>query len=113
MLKRINIIGASGSGKSTFGKNLAGVLSIDYIEMDALFWGKNWSVPSDEVFFPKVKSALDKDAWVLDGNYNRTTPIKWEKVDTVIWLDFSFTRIPLHKRNNPHSYWYSCGCLCF
>ncbi|MCF6264134.1 MAG: adenylate kinase [Xanthomonadales bacterium] len=32
------------------------------------------------------------DSWVLDGNYTRTIPIKWKQVDTIIWIDFSFTR---------------------
>ena len=92
MLKKINIVGTSGCGKSPFGRNLADVLSVEYIEMDALFWGKDWAWLSDEEFFPKLATALEKDAWVLDGNYTRTTPIKWGNVDTVIWLDFSFCR---------------------
>jgi hypothetical protein len=29
---------------------------------------------------------------VLDGNYTRTIPIKWEKIDLVVWLDYSFPR---------------------
>ena len=29
---------------------------------------------------------------MLDGNYTRTIPIKWERVDMVIWLDYSFPR---------------------
>ena len=92
MLKRVNIVGTSGSGKTTFGKNLAAILSIEYIEMDEVFWLKNWVCPSDEEFFQKLETALEKEAWVLDGNYTRTIPIKWKKVDTIIWLDFSFSR---------------------
>ena len=78
--------------KTTFGKNLAAVLSVEYIEMDALFWGKDWYWPSDDEFFPKLAFALEKDQWILDGNYTRTIPIKWKNVDAVIWLDFSFFR---------------------
>jgi adenylate kinase family enzyme len=33
---------------------------------------------------------VSNDVWVLDGNFSRTTDIKWEKADTVIWLDFSY-----------------------
>lgn len=76
MLKRINVVGTSGSGKSTFGKNLAKCLSIEYIEIDKVFWLKNWTCPSDEEFFPKLETALEKKTWVLDGNYSRTIPIK-------------------------------------
>ncbi len=91
ILRKINVVGTSGSGKSTFSKRLSQILKIPYVEMDKLFWGPNWYWPSDEEFFGKLKSELKKDFWVLDGNYTRTIPIKWESVDTVIWLDYPFS----------------------
>jgi hypothetical protein len=39
-----------------------------------------------------LRSALNVNSWILDGNYTRTTPIKWENATAVIWLDFSFIR---------------------
>lgn len=89
---KINVVGTSASGKSTFGKALADVLGVPFIEMDALFWRPNWTEPSDEEFFANLQAAIALPAWVLDGNYTRTIPIKWNDVDTVIWLDYSFTR---------------------
>lgn len=91
-LRRINVVGTSGSGKSTFSKRLSEILKIPYVEMDKIFWGPNWYWPSDEEFFNKLKGELQKDSWVLDGNYTRTIPIKWERVDTVIWLDYPFSK---------------------
>jgi hypothetical protein len=29
---------------------------------------------------------------VLDGNYNRSRPVKWRDVDLVVWVDYSFAR---------------------
>lgn len=89
---RINVIGTSGSGKTTFGRELAQVLQIPFIELDAIFWGPNWSEPEDSELFPKLSAALTGDNWVLDGNYSRTMHIKWAQVEAVIWLDFSFPR---------------------
>jgi adenylate kinase family enzyme len=88
----VNIVGTSGSGKTTFGRRLAEILQVPFIEMDAIFWGPNWSHPEDEVFFPVLSKALEGEDWVLDGGYSRTTPIKWSRVQAVIWLDFSFPR---------------------
>ena len=90
---RINIIGTSGSGKTSFGKELAGILQIPFIEMDAIFWGPNWTPMAKEKFRSQLDQALQIDNWVLDGNYTGASmPTKWERVEIVIWLDFSFSR---------------------
>ncbi len=86
---RVNVIGTSGRGKSSFAKLLAGALRIPYLEMDRLYWQPNWQEPSDEAFLPILEHALSSDAWVLDGNYTRTTHIKWQRADLVIWIDYS------------------------
>ncbi len=65
-------------------------MQLPYVEIDKIFWGPGWSMPADKVFFEKLETALSADAWVLDGNYTRTTLIKWKDVQTVIWLDYSF-----------------------
>ncbi|GKW15514.1 hypothetical protein PEC301937_14630 [Pectobacterium carotovorum subsp. carotovorum] len=72
---RVNIIGTSGSGKSTLARRLSEKLAIPYIEMDALFWLKNWQERTDADFFQRLESALEPESWVLDGNYNRTRDI--------------------------------------
>ena len=92
-MKRINVIGTSGSGKSYFSRKLAKKLNYPYYEMDALFWKSNWRETEDEEFCPLLKSKLSASVWVLDGNYNRTLQIKWKQADTVIWLDYSFSRV--------------------
>lgn len=91
-MQKINVIGTSGSGKSTFSKKLSTALDIPYIEMDSIFWGKDWYWPKDDIFFSNLRIALSQETWVLDGNYSRTTAIKWKDVDTIIWIDFGFVR---------------------
>ena len=87
---RINVVGTSGSGKSTFSRRIAKKLNVPYIEMDSLFWQANWIESTDEEFFPKVKEAIAGDSWILDGNYSRTKDIKWERVQMVVFLDLPF-----------------------
>lgn len=91
-LSRVNVVGSSGSGKTTFARKLAAQLGVPHIEMDAVFWQPKWTQPSDEVFFERLSRALEGERWVLDGNYQRTTPIKWSRTQTVIWLDYSRVR---------------------
>ena len=87
---RINVVGTSGSGKTTFAKRIADKLDVPYVEMDALFWKPNWTESTDEEFLPRLEEAVSSDHWVLDGNYDRTRPIKWKRVQTVIYLDLPF-----------------------
>ena len=59
-----------------------------HVELDRLYSGPGWSELADEVFFAKIEAALSGDSWVIDGNYKRTEPIKWARVQLVIWLDY-------------------------
>tara|TARA_R110002072_G_scaffold142499_11_gene287896 strand:- start:428 stop:970 length:543 start_codon:yes stop_codon:yes gene_type:complete len=92
---KINVVGTSGSGKSTLAKQLADVLNTPCIQLDQLFWRANWQGSPDDVFFAKLEEALvaSSESWVLDGNFNRTRPIKWHDVDMVVWIDYPFWRV--------------------
>jgi len=89
---RINVVGSTGSGKTTTGRALAARLGLPFIEMDALFWQPNWGQTDDESFRAKVEAATRGDRWVIDGNYSRNRDIVWSRADTLIWLDYSFGR---------------------
>ena len=89
-LHRINVIGTSGSGKSLFSKELASKLNLLHIEMDSFYWKDEWRFASDEELMENVFLATESERWLLDGNYNRTQPIKWKNVQTIIWLDYPF-----------------------
>jgi adenylate kinase family enzyme len=89
---RINVIGTSGSGKTTFSRELAEVLGLPCIEIDQVYWGPDWSFRPDEEFFSSLSKLLEGDHWVLDGNYTRTMEFKWNRVQSVIWINYSFPR---------------------
>lgn len=90
--QRINVVGTSGSGKSTFARRLSELLSIPHIEMDTFFWQPNWTKLDDEKFCSILENELTQEAWILDGGYSKLTPTKWANVECVIWLDYSFPR---------------------
>lgn len=84
------MVGTTGSGKSALALQLASRLNVPYIQLDKLFWKPNWEESKDEEFFEKIRLAVDKPRWVLDGNYGRTHHLTWKDADTVIWIDFPF-----------------------
>lgn len=90
LMKKVNVVGTSGSGKSTFGKMLASRMSAKYIGLDELHWLPHWQGRETEDLLNLLKSELECEAWVLDGNYTKTREIKWKNVDAVIWIDLPF-----------------------
>lgn len=92
-MKFINVVGTSASGKTTFARQLAKKLGLIHIEMDDLFWLDNWQETPDDEFFSKLQNRMDQatSGWILDGNYSRTQDLKLRYIDTIIWLDYSFS----------------------
>ena len=89
-MRRVNVKGTSGSGKSTFAEELARRLEVPYVELDALHHGPNWSEPTAEEFQARVRAAMEAapDGWVIDGNYERKLGnTVLGPADTIVWLD--------------------------
>jgi hypothetical protein len=61
-IDRVNIIGTSGSGKSTFGRKLAAALELPFYEMDQLYWLPDWQEPEDAEFLPQVEAVVSQRA---------------------------------------------------
>lgn len=88
--KKLIVVGTTGSGKSTLAEQLAGKLGGDFVELDALNWGPNWTPARDEVLLSRVEQATRSPCWVVAGNYSKTRHITWPRAEAIIWLDYSF-----------------------
>ncbi len=86
---RINVVGTSGSGKTTFARAIAARLGYPHVELDALHWGPNWTEAEPAEFRTRVSEALAGERWVLDGNYSAVRDLVWPRVETLVWLDFA------------------------
>lgn len=87
-MQRVVIVGTSGAGKTTLGKELAKRLDAPFIELDALHWLEGWT--PNPAFADEVAVLLTGPAWVVDGNYNRQVQSAiLSRADTLIWLDYS------------------------
>ncbi|MEO8399029.1 MAG: hypothetical protein ABI550_04340 [Ignavibacteriaceae bacterium] len=99
--KRILVIGACGTGKSTFAKILSQKLKLDVIHLDKHFHKPNWVPKSQEEFTGIVKDLILKDEWIMEGNYSKTLYIRASRSDFIFFFDFPsyFCTYRILKRN--------------
>ena len=88
-MKRIAVVGTTGSGKTTLARRIAHAHGVPHVELDALQWGPDWTPAATSAFRADVAAALAGDAWVVDGNYSAVRDIVWSRADTLVWLDYS------------------------
>lgn len=88
-MKRILVIGCPGSGKSYFAKRLGLILNIPVIHMDNLYWNKDKTSVTREELQEKLKPYLEKDEWIIDGNYHHTLKTRIMYATDVFFLDVS------------------------
>jgi adenylate kinase family enzyme len=80
--------GVSGSGKTTFARELAHRAGLPFHEMDALYHGPGWTRLA--TFETEVAAISARESWVFDSHgYKEVRDLVWSRVDTVVWLDYS------------------------
>ena len=87
-MKKIIVIGCPGSGKSTFSRALHEITGISLIHLDLLYWNKDKTTVEKAVFLKRLQDALQKDNWIIDGNYASTMELRLQNCDTVFFLDY-------------------------
>jgi hypothetical protein len=67
------------------------VLGVPHIELDGVFHQPGWTRATPEEFRARVKELAAGPGWVMDGNYTTARDLVWERADTVIYLDITWT----------------------
>jgi adenylate kinase family enzyme len=86
-VRRVSVVGNSGSGKTRLGRMLAERLGVPFVELDAIFHQAGWQPLPPEEFRARVEAAAAGDGWVIDGNYSTVRDLVWARADTVVWFD--------------------------
>ena len=86
-MKRVMVIGCPGSGKSTFARKLRDKTGLPLYYLDMIWHRSDKTHISREEFNKKLGEILEKNEWIIDGNYNNTLETRMKKCDTVFFLD--------------------------
>lgn len=86
-MRKVLVIGSGGAGKSTFARRLGDLLGLRVIHLDACHWKPGWVETPKDVWLKTVEGLVEREAWVMDGNYSGTLPVRLAACDTVIFLD--------------------------
>ncbi|MHB0989318.1 MAG: P-loop NTPase family protein [Bellilinea sp.] len=86
--QRILILGRTGSGKTTLARELAAAIGVPHVELDALYFGPNFSTVPLPVLRERTSAAIAGERWVTDGNKRAVRDLVWPRADTIIWLDY-------------------------
>jgi adenylate kinase family enzyme len=88
-MKKIIVLGCSGSGKSTFAIKFHEKLGLPLYHLDNIWWKDDRTHISREEFDEKLDGLTKLDSWIIDGDYSRTYEKRIVACDTIFFLDYS------------------------
>ena len=86
-LNRVLVIGCPGAGKSTFARALRDLSGLPLTYLDMLFHRPDRTTAPRETFDAALSAVVAQERWIIDGNYQRTLPLRFAACDTVFCFD--------------------------
>lgn len=87
-LRRIAVIGCSGSGKTTFANALGKALGREVIHLDKLLWEPDWQTMPYERRRKIHDELVRAETWLIDGMWRSHLADRYDRATTVIFLDY-------------------------
>ena len=86
-MKKVIVVGSPGAGKSTFARKLRDRTGLPLFYLDRLYHNPDRTTVSRDVFDARLGEILKREAWILDGNYQRTLPLRFAACTHVFFFD--------------------------
>lgn len=85
-MKKITIIGAPGTGKSTVAVKVAEILNLPVFHLDCYYWNPGWQEKSFAEFKEIYDRLIDQPEWIIEGCSTKTIPERIAAADTIVYL---------------------------
>ena len=85
--QRTIVIGCPGAGKSILSRQISNALDLPLYHLDMIWHKSDRTTISKEEFDVKLDEILEKDTWVIDGNYQRTLEKRIAAATAIVFLD--------------------------
>ena len=86
-MRRVNIIGCPGAGKSTFARKLREKTGLELFYLDMIWHKPDKTTVARDEFDLRLNEIFESDTWIIDGNYLRTMERRLSECDTVFFFD--------------------------
>ncbi len=87
--QKIAILGASGSGKTTFAQNLSKRLNIPLHHLDKISWKPGWEKEQERIIKKRHAQICSKKKWIIDGNQINYIDKRFAQADIIIVFDMN------------------------
>jgi adenylate kinase family enzyme len=86
-MRRVVILGNSGSGKSRLARRLGRALDLPIVHLDPLYYDPRWAHGDPAAFRQRVGEALAGDAWIVDGGFlSLVGDLTLPRAELIVWL---------------------------
>lgn len=87
-LRHVVLIGSGGAGKSTFARRLGKITGLEVIHLDAHYWKPGWVETPINVWTEMQRNLIQRDRWIMDGNYGATLSLRLDAADAILFFDY-------------------------
>lgn len=89
LTKKIWIIGSPGAGKTTIASKLSRRINVKLLELDNVYWSKNW-IKNTNVVKEFINPFTEDSSWIIDGYYDDSADVMFDKANIIFWVQVPY-----------------------